>query len=56
MPVGSAQIELEGEIFGVSVLFGTDTRNILIAVITLETFGWAADVKNRHFVTAELTL
>ncbi len=56
MPVGSAQIELEGEIFAVPVLFGTDTRNILIGATTLETFGWAADVKNRRFIPADLTL
>ena len=56
MPVGSAQIELEGEIFAVPVLFGTDARNILIGATTLETFGWAADVKNRRFIPADLTL
>ncbi len=56
MPVGSAQIELEGEIFAVPVLFGTDRRNILIGATTLETFGWAADVKNRRFIPADLTL
>ena len=56
LPVGSAQIELEGEIFAVPVLFGTDTRNVLIGATTLETFGWAADPKNRRFIPADLTL
>ena len=56
MPLGSAQIELQGEIIPVPVLFGTDARNILIGATTLETFGWAADPKNKRFIPANLTL
>ena len=56
MPLGSAPIELQGEIFAVPVLLGIDTRNILIGATTLETFGWAADVQNRRFIPANLTL
>ena len=56
MPLGSVHIELEGEIIPVPVLFGMDPRNILIGATTLETFGWAADVKNRRFIPANLTL
>lgn len=56
MSVGSAQIELEGEIFAVPVLFGTDTRNILIGATTLGIFGYAADPGNRRFIPADLTL
>lgn len=56
MPLGSAQIEIEGEIAAVPVLFGIDTRNILIGATTLEIFGWAADPKNQRFIPANLTL
>lgn len=56
LPLGSAQIELQGEIIPVPVLFGTDARNILIGATTLETFGWAADPKNKRFIPASLTL
>ena len=56
LPVGSAPIELQGEIFAVPVLLGVDPRNILIGATTLETFGWAADPKNQRFIPADLTL
>ena len=56
MPLGSAPIELEGEIAVVPVLFGIDPRNILIGATTLEIFGWAADVKNQRFIPATLPL
>ena len=56
LPLGSAHVELEGEIIPVPVLFGTDTRNILIGATTLEIFGYAADPKNRRFIPADLTL
>lgn len=56
MPLGSAQIELQGEIIPAPVLFGTNVRNILIGATTLETFGWAADPQNKRFIPANLTL
>ena len=56
MRLGSAQIELQGEIIPVPILFGLDPRNILIGATTLETFGWAVDTKNRRFIPADLTL
>ena len=56
MPLGSAQIELQGEVIAVPALFGIDPRNILIGATTLETFGWAADPKNQRFIPADLTL
>ena len=56
MPLGSAQIELQGEIIAVPVLFGIDPRNILIGATTLEIFGWAADVKSQRFIPATLPL
>lgn len=56
MPLGSAHVELEGEIIPVPVLFGIDTRNILIGATTLEIFGWAVDPKHQRFIPADLTL
>ncbi len=56
MPLGSAPIELEGEIIAVPALFGADPRNILIGATTLATFGWASDPKHRRFIPADLTL
>lgn len=56
LSMGSAHVELEGEVIPVPVLFGTDRRNILIGATTLEIFGYAADVKNRRFIPADLTL
>ena len=56
LPMGSAHVELEGEVIPVPVLFGTDRRNILLGATTLEIFGYAADVKNQRFIPADLTL
>ncbi len=56
MSLGSAPIELEGEVIPVPVLFGIDPRNILIGATTLETFGWAVDPGNQRFIPADLTL
>ena len=56
MPLGSAHVELMGEIIPVPVLFGTDIRNILIGATTLEIFGYAADPKHQRFIPADLTL
>ena len=56
MPLGSAQIEIEGEVIAVPVLFGIDPRNIFIGATTLETFGWAVDLKGQRFIPADLTL
>ena len=56
LSMGSAHVELEGEVIPVPVLFGTNRRNILIGATTLEIFGYAADVKNRRFIPADLTL
>ena len=56
LPLGSALVELEGEVIPVPVLFGIDRRNILIGATTLEIFGYAADPKNRRFIPADLTL
>ena len=56
MPLGSAHVEIQGEIIPVPVLFGIDTRNVLIGATTLEIFGWAVDTKHQRFIPADLTL
>lgn len=56
LPLGSAPVELRGEIIPVPVLFGNDRSNILIGSTTLEIFGYAADPRNRRFIPADLTL
>ena len=56
VPLGSVQIELEGEIAAVPVLFGPDARITLIGATTLETFGYAADPQHRRLIPATLTL
>lgn len=56
LPLGSAQIGLQGEIIPVPVLFGVNARNILLGATTLEIFGYAADPKHQRFIPADLTL
>ena len=56
LPLGSAQVGLEGEIIAVPVLFGADPRQVLIGATTLETFGYAADPGNQRLIPATLTL
>lgn len=56
MPLGSAPMELQGEIIPVPVLFGIDPRNILIGATTMEIFGYAADPRHQRFIPANLTL
>ena len=54
--LGSAQIELLGEIAAVPVLFGPDARTVLIGATTLETFGYAADPRHQRLIPATLTI
>lgn len=56
LPLGSAHVELQGEIIPVPVLFGSNSRNILLGATTLEIFGYAADPKHQRFIPADLTL
>ena len=56
LALGAIQIELQGEIAAVQVLFGIDPEHILIGATTLETFGYAVDPHHRRLIPAELTL
>ena len=56
LPLGSAQLGLEGEIIAVPVLFGADPRQVLIGATTLETFGYAAAPRHQRLIPATLTL
>ena len=54
--LGSAQIELQGRIIPVPVLFGPDERTILIGATTLSIFGYAADPRHQRLIPATLTI
>ena len=54
--IGWADMELEGQTDQVSVVFGPASGKILLGAMALETFGLAADAKNRRLIPAELTL
>ena len=56
LPIALAQMELEGQSGAVYVVFGPDSRKILIGALALETFALAADAKFRRLIPAELTI
>ena len=56
MPLGTIQIELQGEIAAVPALFGIDPDNVLIGATTLETFGYAVDLHHRRLIPVQLTI
>ena len=56
LPIGFSQVELEGRVLVVPLLFGTDPRQVLIGATTLEIFGYAADPGNQRLIPATLTL
>ena len=56
LPLGSALVELQGEIVAVPVLFGADARQTLIGATTLEIFGYAADPRHQRLIPATLTI
>ena len=55
MSLGWVEIELEGEIDYVHIVFGPDQDTILLGAMTLEAFALAADAKHRRLIPAELT-
>ena len=55
MSLGWVEIELEGEIDYVHIVFGPDQDTILLGAMTLEVFALAADAKHRRLIPAELT-
>ena len=56
LAIGRAEMELQGRTRDVYVVFGSDTRKILLGAMALEAFALAADAKHRRLIRAELTL
>ena len=56
LPVAWAEMELQGRRKHVYVVFGPDSRKILLGAIALETYALAADAKYRRLIPAELTI
>lgn len=56
LPVGRAEIELEGQIELVPVVFGPDPERILLGAVALELFVLAADAAHQRLIPADLTL
>lgn len=56
LSIGWAEMELQGRRKNVYVVFGVDSRKILLGAMALETFGMAADAKNHRLIPAELTI
>ena len=56
LAIALAEMELEGQRGAVYVVFGPDSRKILIGALALETFALAADAKYRRLIPAELTI
>ena len=56
LAIGWTEMELLGETASVYVIFGTDSRKVLLGAMALEAFAMAADAKNRRLIRAELTL
>ena len=56
LPVAWAEMELQGRRKHVYVVFGPDSRKILLGAMALETFALAADAKYRRLIPAELTI
>ena len=56
LPLALAEMELQGERKAVYVVFGPDSRKILLGALALESFALAADAKNGRLIPAELTI
>ena len=56
LPVALAEMELQGRHKRVYVVFGPDSRKILLGAMALVTFALAADAKYRRLIPAELTI
>ena len=56
LSIAWAEMELQGHRRSVYVVFGVDSRKILLGAMALETFGMAADAKNHRLIPAELTI
>lgn len=56
LPVGRVEMELDGQVELVPVVFGPNLERILLGAIALETFVLAADAAHQRLVPADLTL
>ena len=56
LAIGRAEMQLDGRIRDVYVVFGTSRAKILLGAMALEAFALAADAKNRRLIRGELTL
>ena len=56
LAIAWAEMELQGDRGNVYVVFGPDSRKILLGALALETFALAADAKYRRLIPAELTI
>ncbi len=56
MDIGWVQMELEGRMGHVYVVFRPDNSPILLGAMALETFALAADAKNRRLIPGQATL
>ncbi len=56
LDIGIVEMELQGRIREVYVVFGSDATPVLLGAMALEAFALAADAKNRTLVPAQLTI
>ena len=56
LSIGFSEMELDGRVCPVHLVFGLDGKKILLGAMALEAFALAADAKNRRLIPAELTL
>ena len=54
--IGLVRMGLQGEDASVYVIFGDENGKILLGALALESFGLAADAKNKKLIPGELTL
>ena len=54
--LGWVEMELEGRIRPVDIIFGDEGVKVLLGAMTLEAFALAADAKNGRLIPGELTL
>ena len=56
MFLGETLLDLQDRTKTVQVVFGPDSRKVLLGAMALEAFGLAADAKNHRLIPAELML
>ena len=56
MDLGETLMDFQGRTKTIQVVFGSDSRKVLLGAMALEAFGLAADAKNHRLIPAELML